>query len=244
MKCPACFNELSVLRAGSLNVDVASGAQFNLIPTGAIMAFNLSTCPAGWSAADGAGGNAAWLGLEDRDGNYWIGSPGGLTRYRPGHTPPRPPRITVLANKAYDEQQGVADELVELDRLKRVVIVAVAIELPQPPHDPRRVAGPEPVAEVLELLLRRALRRRGIARPLREELERILPERFRPRDPHQPLRGPIERGDAVVAVDGDHRLAQAVQDRREHPLPGEDADGGGPVQQFVAAHASKCIRSA
>ena len=40
------------------------------------------------------------------------------------------------------------------------------------------VARAQPLAEVLELVLGRPLRRRGIARPLREELERILPGRL------------------------------------------------------------------
>jgi len=65
-----------------------------------------------WStltAADGAGADETWLGLEDRDGNYWLGSASGLTRYRPGRSMPRSPRITVLADKEFDESRGQAE---------------------------------------------------------------------------------------------------------------------------------------
>ena len=41
----------------------------------------------------------------------------------------------------------------------------------------------------------------------------------------------LKCGDPVVAADGDDRIAQAVQDRREHPLPFERASGGAPCNR-------------
>ena len=92
--------------------------------------------------------------------------------------------------------------------------------------------GLPPLAE----LPHRAVVLRGAERGAKH-LAAILPERILPRDPHQPLGGPVERGDPVVPADGDHRLAQAVQDRRELPLPGERIHRGRAMQQIVASHA-------
>jgi len=45
----------------------------------------------------------------------------------------------------------------------------------------------------------------------------------------------------VVPPDGDHRLAQAVQDRLEFPLPGECVAPLRSVQQIVSIHGEKYI---
>ncbi|MBI2924385.1 MAG: response regulator [Verrucomicrobia bacterium] len=61
------------------------------------------------SAPDGVGGNLAWLNLQDNDGAFWIGTESGLTRYVPDRTPPRPPRVTVVADKEYTDKDGLAE---------------------------------------------------------------------------------------------------------------------------------------
>ncbi len=66
-----------------------------------------------WSTLDerdGVGGNQAWLNLQDnKDGAFWIGTENGLTRYVPDRTPPRPPRVTVVADKEFTDKDGVAE---------------------------------------------------------------------------------------------------------------------------------------
>jgi signal transduction histidine kinase/CheY-like chemotaxis protein/ligand-binding sensor domain-containing protein/protocatechuate 3,4-dioxygenase beta subunit len=48
-----------------------------------------------------------WKTLQDREGAYWFTSDKGVVRYRPDRTPPRSPRLTILADKEYTEQDGV-----------------------------------------------------------------------------------------------------------------------------------------
>jgi len=61
------------------------------------------------SALDGVGGNEAWLNLQDKNGAFWLGTESGLTRYIPDRTAPRPPRVIVVAEKEYTDQEGLAE---------------------------------------------------------------------------------------------------------------------------------------
>ncbi len=65
-----------------------------------------------WStltSLDGIEANTVLSILQDKEGAFWFSTEKGLTRYRPDHRAlPRPPRLTILADKEYSEHDGVA----------------------------------------------------------------------------------------------------------------------------------------
>ena len=64
-----------------------------------------------WStltSADGPGANVVWRTLQDRDGDFWFTTEKGLVRYRPERAPPRPPLLTVLADREYTDRDPAA----------------------------------------------------------------------------------------------------------------------------------------
>jgi len=61
------------------------------------------------SSLDGLGAGLVWRAIQDRDGDFWFSTEKGLARYRPERAPPKSPLLTVLADKEYTENGGVAE---------------------------------------------------------------------------------------------------------------------------------------
>ena len=64
-----------------------------------------------WSTltrADGLGAGLVWRAIQDRDGDFWFTTEKGVVRYRRGRAPPRPPLLTVLADREYTDRDAAA----------------------------------------------------------------------------------------------------------------------------------------